>query len=200
MSDTPSKSFWTAVGALATVAGVLLSLLIWQENRDDADDPADAQSESASAARAGGDGAWYEADSYTVQLPTTFQGDDCWDRHFDLDEAGASERFHGDSGPADWADLIWYSCGDRQTGYLYSPTSASGTTAPGDSLDPGLCNAAAGGDASLDLVVNPDLPPTVYGCLVTTADALAGVSLTGLDWVGDGVEADLNVVLRQRDE
>ncbi|MDA1358065.1 hypothetical protein O1R50_00405 [Glycomyces luteolus] len=198
MNDSSAKNFWAAVSAIAAVAGVLVTILIWRSQG-----PADGSGAEQSAspeADGGGDGTWQESDAYTVRLPATFQGDDCWDRHVDLDEQGESDAFHGDSAPAEWADLIWYSCGTWQTGYLYSPISASGTAALGEDLEPGGCASATSGETSFGMEVDPDAPPTGHGCLITTSGALAGVSLTALEWVGEAAEAELTVVLWNRRE
>lgn len=208
MSDHPAKNIWAALSALAAVATVVLGFVIWRHPQG-ADTNA-VESESSSADQVGesnpatdteaaqGSGTWDETDSYTVALPTTFLGHDCQDLHIDLDEQGASELLDGDSEPAGGTDLVWYSCGGSQPGHFSSATDASGTAPSGGSLDPDACNSAASGDSYLTMDVDPANPPTEHGCLVTTSGALAGVSPTGLDWSGDGVVADLQVVLWQR--
>ena len=194
MSDHPAKNIWAGISALAAVATVILTIVIWRHGQGDPNEPAP----TADAETAEGSGAWAETDSYTVRLPTTFQGHDCKDLHIDLDEQGEGEVRDGDSEPADGADLIWYSCGGSQPGHFSSATDASGMTPSGASLDPDACNSASRGDSYLTMDVDPDNPPTEHGCLITTSDALAGVSPTALAWISDGVEADLQVVLWQR--
>ncbi|GAA2132871.1 hypothetical protein [Glycomyces algeriensis] len=208
MSDHPAKNIWAAISALAAVATIVLTIVMWRHGQND---PASGESESASADQVGessptsadteaaqGSGAWEETDSYTISLPTTFQGHDCRDLHIDLDEQGESELLDGDSEPAEGADLIWYSCGGSQPGHFYSVPEASGLTPSGESLEPDVCNSATSGDSYLSLSVDPGDPPTELGCLITTSGALAGVSPTGLDRVGEGVVADLQVILWQR--
>ncbi|WP_205323994.1 hypothetical protein [Glycomyces sp. YM15] len=201
MSEIPSRNLWAAVSALAAVAGVIATLAIWWYGVSN--DPASSQSGSiptaSDSATGKADGTWQQSDTYTIRLPATFQGHDCWDRHIDLDDQGASEAVHGDSAASEWADLIWYSCGAWQTGFVYSPLSASGTAALGEGLEPGDCAAATTGDESFEQEVDPDYPPTGHGCLITTSGALAGVSFTALEWVGEAAEAEVTVVLWNRE-
>jgi hypothetical protein len=203
MSAFPSKNFWAAVSALGTVAGVVVAVVIWRHGVNTADDseparPASSASGTAVTGPETASGPWQEADTYTFRLSATYLGDDCWDRHVDLDDGGAGDDLHGDSAAAPWADLIWYSCGSSQTAYLYSPSSTSGTTPAGAGLDPADCNAATSGETSLGIEIDPDYPPSAHGCLVTTEGALAGVSVDTLRWVAGAAEAELTVVLWQR--
>lgn len=200
MSDSPSKNLWAAISAIAAVVTIIVSILIWWHGVKTADDPDPAQPASSATAfePETASGPWQEADTYTVRLAATYLGDDCWDRHVDLDEGGDGEDLHGDREPAPWTDLIWYSCGSWQTAYLYSPADASGTTPAGAGLDPADCNAATSGESPLGLEIDPDYPPSEHGCLVTTEGALAGFSVDQLEWIGAAVEAELTVVVWQR--
>jgi hypothetical protein len=201
MSDSPSKNPWAAISAIAAVVTIVVSILIWWHGVKTADDPDPAQtaSSTASSEPETGSGPWQEADTYTIRLSATFQGDECWDRHVDLDDGGAGEDLHGDSEAAPWADLIWYSCGSWQTAHLYSPGETTGTTPVGAGLDPANCNAATGGETGFGLDLDPDAPPSAHGCLFTTEGVLAGVSVDTLEWVAGAAEAELTVVLWARD-
>ncbi|MEV3935693.1 hypothetical protein AB0K52_06925 [Glycomyces sp. NPDC049804] len=203
MSAYPSKNFWAALSALATAAGVVVTVLIWRHGVNAENDPDPAQPAASSESEASpetGSGPWQEADTFTVRLSATFQGDECWDRHVDLDDGGAGEDLHGDSEPAAWADLIWYSCGSWQTAYLYSPGETTGLTPAGTGLDPADCNAATGGETGFGLDLDPDAPPSAHGCLFTTEGMLAGVSVDSLEWVAGAAEAELTVILWARND
>lgn len=208
MSDHSAKNVWAAISALAAVTTIVVTIVLWSLSQDEPNDSASDQSASASAGEsspdaagteaAQGSGDWDAIDSYTVHLPTTFQGHECESLHLDLDDGGRGETLGGEVEATGATDLVWYSCGGSEPGHFYSATEASGSTPSGGSLDPDLCNSATSGDSYLALSVDLDDPPTEHGCLITTSGALAGVSPTDLDRAGDGVVADLQVVLWQR--
>jgi hypothetical protein len=198
MSDSPTKTLVAAVSALAAMVGVVVAIDIWRERDRSAEDSANGDgdpTERSDADLEDSIGIWQE--SHEFRIPRTFQGDDCRDQHFDLDDQDAGEPLDGDSATAELTDLIWYSCGDWQTGHLRS-LSESGIAASGVVVPDKCRTSLGGGDSPLAMTIDPDHEPTVSGCLITGSGAIATVSVFNAQWVGDAAEAEVFVSLWRR--
>jgi hypothetical protein len=200
MSDSPTKTLVAAVSALAAMVGVVVAIDIWRERDRSAEDSANGDgdpTERSDADLEDSIGIWQEIESHEFRIPRTFQGDDCRDQHFDLDDQDAGEPLDGDSATAELTDLIWYSCGDWQTGHLRS-LSESGIAASGVVVPDKCRTSLGGGDSPLAMTIDPDHEPTVSGCLITGSGAIATVSVFNAQWVGDAAEAEVFVSLWRR--
>jgi hypothetical protein len=199
MSDSPAKTLLAAIGAFAAMIGVVVTIEIWRQSEDTAEqiENADGELDERDADLEDPNGIWQEIAFYEFRLPKTFQDDDCWDQHFDLDDQGAGEPLDGDSATAESTDLIWYSCGEWHSGHLYSP-SASGIAASGVIAPYDCSTATGGGDSAFALTIDPDYAPTGFGCLITGSGAIATVSVATAEWVGDAAEAEVSVTLWDR--
>jgi hypothetical protein len=200
MNDS-SSGFWGAIGALAAVAGVIVTIVIWQENKEaDADTSGGTEPNfngsdigNGDGGDPGGDdtgsddesGSWEQSDSYLLSLPVTYQEDHCWELQFDLDEGGYTESVDSGGPYADWAELTWSSCGAGAIGYLYGYWASSATVGSGASQDIAGCADAIGDDSYLELLFDPDNPTSDEGCLYTSEQAFATVTVDYTQWNGD---------------
>ncbi|MFG3338831.1 hypothetical protein [Glycomyces sp. NPDC048151] len=211
MSDSPSKNFWTAVGSMAAVAGVIVTVMMWQEREADGEEP-DANASTSDdnggedpnpggggdpdpeSTDDGSEGTWEVSDSYTVYLEATVQEDHCWDFHYDLDDS-YGEAADGSSEAPESVDLVWYSCGGNNDAYLYAASEVSAAVPNGESQDASVCSEAVGDDSEFGVYVSPNYQPDAEGCLLTDTGAMAGVAVTYTQFYNDAVEAELTVTL-----
>ncbi len=218
MSDSNSR-FWGVVGALAGVAGVLLTYVIWQDSLESEDDPSDTPSEVETGEGAGNDsdndggenngndggdgdeettadgGRWEQYDSFDIDLFATGDYTDCWDQQFDLDAGGYSETAPNSGPYAGWADLSWNSCAGGYAGYLDGMYGSSATAGSGVGDDPASCAEAIVDDSQFNYLINPDDPEWIGGCVRTDLELFATVQLNSLYWNGDFAEASIHVAL-----
>jgi hypothetical protein len=191
--------FWGPVGALAGVVGVILTYVIWQDEiearADPYDDPTDAWTENWNGEGVeGGSGEWALQNTFQVVLDPTLDDGACREMQFDLDDGGSGELVDIGGPYADWMDAIWSSCG-ADYGVVYGRLGESATVYDGGSADVAACTGAIGADTYLGFEFDPASPTVDEGCLYTTTDAVAAVTVDSVSSDGGFAVGRLNVAV-----
>jgi hypothetical protein len=181
--------FWGRVGALAGVAGVILTYVIWQDEIDarPPEDPTPEWTADPADDTDGGidrgPGEWTLQDSFQVDLEPTYGDGACRQMQYDVD------------GPyAEWMDLTWYSCVDDY-GTVYGRLGDSATVYEGGTADLTACTDAIGTDTYLGFVLDPANPTSDEGCLYTSTGAVAAVTIDSIETDGTFAVGRLNVAV-----
>ncbi|RRR96078.1 hypothetical protein [Glycomyces terrestris] len=192
--------FWGPVSALAGVVGVILTYVIWQDEkaRDPGDDPTGAWTDEYWTEEAGaGDGVsgeWVLDRTFQVDLAPTYADGECLEAQIDLDDGGYSETVAVGGPYADWMDVIWSSCGGEY-GVVYGRLGDSATVYDGGSADVAACTGAIGADTYLEFRFEPAYPTTDEGCLFTGTGAVAAATVDSVSSDGSFAYGRLNIAV-----
>ncbi|MFB9658984.1 hypothetical protein ACFQS3_12890 [Glycomyces mayteni] len=193
---------WGAVGAIASVVGVVIAYVALQDQREhgDPDDPYATVGEDLGdpvADDTWDDPEWTAVDSYRVGLAATYADGRCWTDQLDLDDGGSATQAEVNGPFDDWMDLTWYSCADPY-GTVYGRVGQSATVDSGGTADPAACLAAIGADTYLDLRFDPDNPTAAEGCAYTGGGYAATVTVAATGTDGTFATGSLDVTLWQQ--
>ncbi|MEU5872379.1 hypothetical protein AB0A73_12580 [Glycomyces sp. NPDC047369] len=194
---------WGAVGAIASVAGVVLAYIALQDQRERDADPVDPTTYGTATGGADGDAVdadteeWIAVDSFRVGLDATFGEGRCWSDEIDLDDGGSITEAEVNGPFNDSMDLSWYSCMDEY-GTLYGRVGQSATVDAGGTADIDACLASIGTDTYLDLRFDPDNPTAAEGCVYTGEDTWATVTVAATSTDGTFATGSIDVTLWQQ--